>query len=80
MNKAVVLCGAQEVWQESEGNSHRRWHHKWGQVLRKSNGEGEIRTPVTLAGQPVFETGAFNRSATSPKTAKKGADLAAGEL
>ncbi len=40
--------------------------------LRKLNGEGEIRTPVTLAGQPVFETGAFNRSATSPGAAKKG--------
>jgi hypothetical protein len=30
------------------------------------NGEGEIRTPATLAGRPVFETGAFNHSATSP--------------
>src|SRR3954463_10254170 len=29
-------------------------------------GEGEIRTPATLSGRPVFETGAFNRSATSP--------------
>src|SRR5688500_7420644 len=33
------------------------------------SGEGEIRTPVTLAGQPVFETGAFNHSATSPEIA-----------
>src|SRR4030095_5112276 len=33
------------------------------------NGEGEIRTPATLAGRPVFETGAFNHSATSPKVA-----------
>src|SRR5215217_3077932 len=32
----------------------------------ESNGEGEIRTPATLAGRPVFETGAFNHSATSP--------------
>src|SRR5947208_7071024 len=32
------------------------------------SGEGEIRTPATLAGRPVFETGAFNRSATSPAT------------
>ena len=30
------------------------------------SGEGEIRTPGTIAGTPVFETGAFNRSATSP--------------
>ena len=29
-------------------------------------GEGEIRTPETLTGLPVFKTGAFNRSATSP--------------
>jgi hypothetical protein len=29
-------------------------------------GEGEIRTPATLSGRPVFETGAFNHSATSP--------------
>jgi hypothetical protein len=30
------------------------------------SGEGEIRTPATLSGRPVFETGAFNHSATSP--------------
>lgn len=30
------------------------------------NGEGEIRTPGDVAATPVFETGAFNRSATSP--------------
>ena len=30
------------------------------------SGEGEIRTPATLSGRPVFETGAFSRSATSP--------------
>src|SRR6516165_2046368 len=29
-------------------------------------GEGEIRTPEALASLPVFKTGAFNRSATSP--------------
>src|SRR6185437_2268530 len=29
-------------------------------------GEGEIRTPERLAPLPVFKTGAFNRSATSP--------------
>ena len=31
-----------------------------------SSGEGEIRTPATIARRPVFETGAFSRSATSP--------------
>ena len=30
------------------------------------SGEGGIRTPETLASLPVFETGTFNRSATSP--------------
>src|SRR5687768_14207572 len=34
------------------------------------SGEGEIRTPATLAGRPVFETGAFSRSATSPERGK----------
>ncbi len=29
-------------------------------------GEGGIRTPVTISGKPVFETGAFDHSATSP--------------
>ncbi len=32
------------------------------------NGQGEIRTHGTLAGTPVFETGAFNHSATYPTT------------
>ena len=36
------------------------------EIGSERNGEGEIRTPVTVAGQPVFETGAFNHSATSP--------------
>ena len=31
-------------------------------------GWGEIRTHETLAGLPVFKTGAFNRSATHPAT------------
>src|SRR5215469_12144045 len=31
-----------------------------------TGGEGEIRTPEALASLPVFKTGAFNRSATSP--------------
>ena len=30
------------------------------------HGQGEIRTLDTLAGTPVFETGAFNHSATCP--------------
>lgn len=30
------------------------------------SGEGEIRTPADIAARPVFETGAFNHSATSP--------------
>jgi hypothetical protein len=30
-------------------------------------GEGGIRTHGTLAGTPVFKTGAINHSATSPK-------------
>ena len=29
-------------------------------------GEGEIRTPEELSPLPVFETGAFHHSATSP--------------
>src|SRR5439155_16798077 len=32
----------------------------------RKSGEGEIRTPGWLSPSPVFETGAFNRSATSP--------------
>src|SRR5450631_2210234 len=35
------------------------------------NGEGGIRTPDTFARIPVFETGAFNRSATSPGGPRK---------
>ncbi len=35
-------------------------------MVKKSGGEGGIRTPDSLATIPVFETGAFNRSATSP--------------
>jgi hypothetical protein len=31
-----------------------------------SGGEGEIRTPDTVARMPHFECGAFNHSATSP--------------
>src|SRR4051794_27755411 len=50
----------------------------WQSVVfyNRSNGEGEIRTPATLAGRPVFETGAFNHSATSPNFSKTIADAA----
>ena len=34
----------------------------------KKNGEGEIRTLEGLTALPVFETSAFNHSATSPNT------------
>jgi hypothetical protein len=34
---------------------------------QEKSGEGEIRTPETLAGLPVFKTGAFGHSATSPR-------------
>jgi hypothetical protein len=33
---------------------------------RLCGGEGGIRTPDTLSGMPVFKTGVFNRSTTSP--------------
>jgi hypothetical protein len=33
---------------------------------QKLGGRGEIRTHDTLAGMPVFKTGALNRSATLP--------------
>ena len=38
-----------------------------GQFSPDSGGEGEIRTRDRVAPMPVFKTGAFNRSATSPK-------------
>jgi hypothetical protein len=34
--------------------------------IKKYGGEGEIRTPDTVARMPHFECGAFNHSATSP--------------
>ena len=36
------------------------------QAAMSDGGEGGIRTPDALARMPVFETGAFSRSATSP--------------
>ena len=35
------------------------------------SGEGGIRTPGTREGTPVFETGTFGHSVTSPKTPKR---------
>jgi hypothetical protein len=35
---------------------------EWGD----EDGQGEIRTLDTVAGMPVFETGAFSHSATCP--------------
>ena len=35
-------------------------------LAREGNGEGGIRTLGTVAGTPVFETGTFGRSVTSP--------------
>jgi hypothetical protein len=39
---------------------------QWRPCALCSGGEGEIRTHETREGLPVFKTGAFNRSATSP--------------
>ncbi len=38
-----------------------------------TGGEGEIRTHGGIATTPVFKTGAFNRSATSPSSYKSNA-------
>jgi hypothetical protein len=35
--------------------------------FRLAGGEGGIRTPGTVSRTPVFKTGAFNHSATSPE-------------
>ena len=37
---------------------------------QKGGGEGEIRTPGPINRSTVFETAAFNRSATSPRSTK----------
>ena len=39
-------------------------------VLVGNGGEGEIRTPETREGLPVFKTGAIDHSATSPMVLK----------
>ena len=38
--------------------------------ISRRDGQGEIRTHDTLTGTPVFETGAFNHSATCPAAQK----------
>jgi hypothetical protein len=34
--------------------------------VKTNCGEGEIRTPDTVSGMPLFESGTFNHSVTSP--------------
>jgi hypothetical protein len=46
--------------------THNSEHKTKGFNPKDENGEEEIRTPEAVADLPVFETGAFNRSATSP--------------
>ncbi len=57
----------------SDTSPHRNGRVGWassnegaGPREEKNGGEGEIRTPGTLASTPVFETGPFGRSGTSP--------------
>src|SRR6478735_1055545 len=53
----------------SNGTSINNLSNQKGPELTQAlffNGQGEIRTLDTLAGMPVFETGAFNHSATCP--------------
>ncbi len=40
----------------------------WNSRAAATSGQGGIRTHDTVAGMPVFETGAFNHSATCPGT------------
>jgi hypothetical protein len=53
---------------DREGRSIRGRDSRSKQVKRimRTGGEGGIRTPDTLSGMPVFKTGVFNRSTTSP--------------
>jgi hypothetical protein len=46
--------------------------------FQEIGGEGGIRTHGTREGTPVFKTGAFNRSATSPLRKTSGAGVAPG--
>ena len=43
--------------------------------LKDNSGEGGIRTHGGVTPTPVFETGLFNRSSTSPNEADKGTIL-----
>ena len=43
-------------------------------MFSSRSGQGEIRTHDTVAGMPVFETGAFNHSATCPRASKLSPD------
>ena len=42
--------------------------HRVAMTAFGSSGEGGIRTPGRLAPTPVFETGTFGRSVTSPQS------------
>jgi hypothetical protein len=50
----------------------RTWQAAAAGIGGISGGEGGIRTPVDLAAQPVFETGPFSHSGTSPRGAGAG--------
>ncbi len=51
-----------------------------GPIKKTAGGEGEIRTPETCSSLPVFETGAFDHSATSPHVAKLAFSEAFGKM
>ena len=55
---ATLLC--------QDGNSEPEPGFNEQDLLGNDGGEGEIRTPDTVARMPHFECGAFNHSATSP--------------
>jgi hypothetical protein len=63
--KSLYLTDAESKLQQ--GSDHAN-HGARNRALTKSipGGEGGIRTHGTREGTPVFKTGAFNRSATSP--------------
>ena len=55
-----------------KGLAHTKKPHPIGDRMGlRLYGQGEIRTHDTLAGTPVFETGAFNHSATYPERANR---------
>lgn len=62
--RAIGLCSPIEPNLHSgEAEPKTSGHHR---LARKLSGETGIRTLDTLAGMPVFKTGALNRSAISP--------------